>query len=294
MTFVQGVDIDSQDRSGIQRAVSSTDVDVVVVVVGLITCAEIGPMCQEAEARDRSTPVNPNGTDNPDSTADLGRDYGIGLPGVQSALVQAVANATAGTETKVILVIMSGSAVATPWAVASPHVSAIVQMFYPGVLGGEALADVLFGAAAPGGKLPIMIPKSEAQLPADYLNQSMKAGLGRTHRYFQGTPLFGFGHGLSYSTFRFSNVTISRKSLSAAAEDESDSETAVTVYVSVRNNGEFTSARCSEVVMVFGRPHLSVPTTPSMAVPRQQLGFTKVWLQAERRDGCVFRCQWKA
>jgi hypothetical protein len=73
----------------------------------------------------------------------------------------------------VILVIMSGSSVATPWAAGSNRVGAIVQHFYPGVLGGEALAEVLFGKLAPSGRLPLMVPTSEAQLPADYLNQSM-------------------------------------------------------------------------------------------------------------------------
>ena len=80
-----------------------------------------------------------------------------------------------GTSTPIVVVIMSGSSVATPWAAASDRVGAIVQHFYPGVLGGEALADVLFGHAGPSARLPVMIPTSEAQLPADYLNQSMLA-----------------------------------------------------------------------------------------------------------------------
>ncbi len=286
VAFAQGVDIDSPDRSGIAEAVAvAEDADVVVLVVGLVTCAEVGPMCQEAEARDRSTPVNADGTDNPLSTADLGRDYGIGLPGGQPALVRAVVDATSGTSTKVVLVLMSGSAVAvTRWAGASSGVSAILQMFYPGVLGGEALADLLVGAAAPGGKLPVMIPTSEAQLPADYLNQSMQAGMGRTHRYFRGSPLFGFGHGLSYATFSLASVEVSHGRLSVLQEDRErgmKNTTVVTVSVSVTNNGEFAAARCSEVVFVFGRPNLASNVTPRMSVPqRQLLGFAKVWLRA--------------
>jgi beta-glucosidase len=73
------------------------------------------------------------------------------------------------------------------------RVGAIVQHFYPGVLGGEALAEVLFGRSAPSAKLPVMVPTGESQLPRDYLDQSMKAAPGRTHRYFTGTPLYPFG-----------------------------------------------------------------------------------------------------
>ena len=69
------------------------------------------------------------------------------------------------TNTTLVLVLMSGSAVAAPWAAASERVGAIVQHFYAGALGGVALADVLFGATPPSGRLPVMVPASEAQLP---------------------------------------------------------------------------------------------------------------------------------
>ena len=138
---------------------------------------------------------------------------------MQSQLLRALANATVGTNTKLVLVIMSGSAVAVPWAAASPQVPAIIQLFYPGVLGGEGLADIILGKAAPGGKLPIMVPTGEGQLPKDYLDQSMQAPPGRTHRYFTGQPLFSFGHGLSYSSFRYSNLSVSHSLLPAGSPD---------------------------------------------------------------------------
>ena len=153
----------------------------VVVVAGLITCQEVGAQCQEAEARDRSTPVTNKGIDNPFSKVDKGRDYGIGLPGQQLNLLQNLAKSSNST---IVLVVLSGSAVEVTWASSSPRIGAIIQHFYPGVLGGEALADVLFGVAAPGGKLPVMVVHNESQLPEDYLDQSMQAGQGRTHRYF--------------------------------------------------------------------------------------------------------------
>jgi len=188
VAFAPGVDIDTNSTAGIAAAVSAaSEADVTIVVAGLITCQETGAECQEAEARDRSTPVNADGTLNSSSTAGIGYDYGIGLPGKQQVLLEAIA---AKTNTTIVLVLLSGSAVATPWAARSPRIGAILQLFYPGVLGGAALAEVLFGQAAPSGRLPVMIPESELQLPRDYLDQSMEAGPGRTHRYFTGKPLF--------------------------------------------------------------------------------------------------------
>ena len=110
------------------------------------------------------------------------------MPGQQLTLLKAIAKST---DTPIVLVVLSGSAVEVAWASASPRVGAIIQHFYPGVLGGQALANVLFGEAAPAGKLPVMVVHNESQLPSDYLNQSMQAGPGRTHRYFTGNnPLY--------------------------------------------------------------------------------------------------------
>ena len=240
------------------------------MVGGLITCQETGEQFQEAEARDRSTPANADGTLDPFSHTDIGFDYGIGLPGRQLELLQAL---TSQTNTTVVLVIMSGSAVETRWASASARVSAIIQHFYPGVLGGEALADVLFGLQAPSGRLPVMVPVSEEQLPKAYLDQNMAAEMGRTHRYFTGQPLYPFGFGLGFSTFTFSKLTVSAQKLAAG---EADVEADLMVSVSVRNNGEFGS-ESAQVVMVFATPELSDEPTAFMSVPRQMLvGFTKV------------------
>ena len=127
--YAQGVEIDTPDTSGISAAVAAAkEADVAVVIGGLITCQEVGYQCQEAEARDRSSPVACN--DPEASCPDIGRDVGIGLPGKQLALLQALA---AQTTTPIVLVIMSGSSVATPWAAASDRVGAIVQHFCPSI-----------------------------------------------------------------------------------------------------------------------------------------------------------------
>jgi beta-glucosidase len=102
----------------------------------------------------------------------------------------------------VVLVLMNGSAVAVNWA--RDHVPAIVEAWYPGQAGGDAIADVLFGDYNPGGRLPVTFYKSAEQLPP-FTDYSMK---GRTYRFFQGEPLYRFGHGLSYTSFAYRNLQL--------------------------------------------------------------------------------------
>ncbi len=123
----------------------------------------------------------------------------IGLPARQQALLEAVA----ATGKPVVLVLMSGSALAVNWA--NENVPAIVQAWYPGEEGGAAVADVLFGDYNPAGRLPVTFYKSVEQLPP-FENYAMD---GRTYRYFKGEPLYPFGHGLSYTSFRYTGLTVS-------------------------------------------------------------------------------------
>ena len=162
---------------------------------------------------------------------------------------------------------------ANPNPNAAGRIGAIVQHFYAGALGGEALAEVLFGVTAPSGRLPVMVPQSEDQLPKDYLDQSMVAPPGRTHRYFQGTPLYPFGFGLGYSTFGYSRLIVSHHTLAAGAADLAAQ---IRISVDVTNNGEYEGAPSDEVVMAFVTPTLHTAPTVTMAVPRQLLlGFSR-------------------
>ncbi|GMO70090.1 MAG: glycoside hydrolase family 3 C-terminal domain-containing protein [Treponemataceae bacterium] len=117
----------------------------------------------------------------------------IALPGRQEALLKTVIDAANGKP--VIAMIISGSAVASEWA--SAHVNALLQVFYPGALGGKAAAQALFGDFSPSGKLPVTIYKNAADLP-DFTDYAMADGIGRTYRYFKGEALYPFGFGLSY------------------------------------------------------------------------------------------------
>ena len=101
----------------------------------------------------------------------------------------------------------SGSAIAMPWE--AEHVPAIVQAWYPGEQGGRAVAEILFGEANPAGRLPITFYRSTSDLP-DFDSYSMS---NRTYRYFSDEPLFAFGHGLSYTKFKYSDAKLDNKAI---------------------------------------------------------------------------------
>ena len=122
----------------------------------------------------------------------------IELPPGQTTLLQALQ----ATGKPVVFVNCSGSAVAMPWAVT--HLPAIVQAWYPGEQGGQAVAEVLFGEVNPGGRLPVTFYQSTADLP-DFSDYGMSH---RTYRYFDGQPEFAFGHGLSYTRFDYGDARL--------------------------------------------------------------------------------------
>ena len=124
----------------------------------------------------------------------------IELPEAQRSLLNALHSAGKS----IILINFSGSAVGLGPETSSCE--AILQAWYPGQEGGTALADVLFGDVCPSGKLPVTFYRSIADLP-DYENYDMQ---GRTYRYFNGTPLFSFGFGLSYTTFEYGKASVRR------------------------------------------------------------------------------------
>jgi beta-glucosidase len=151
----------------------------------------------------------------------------LDLPDAQDALLKAVV----ATGKPVVLVLMNGGALAVNWA--QGNVPAIVEAWYPGEEGGTALADVLFGDYNPAGRLPVTFYKSAGQLPPfdDYRME------GRTYRYFKGDPLYPFGHGLSYTTFRYDNLKLGSTRYAAGRNVE--------LSVEVQNTG----ARAGEEVV---------------------------------------------
>jgi beta-glucosidase len=187
----------------------------------------------------------------------LGFDGGdrnaIGLPPMQQALLE---RAKAGGK-PLIAVLMSGSAVALNWA--QEHADAILAAWYPGQSGGTAIAQALAGDFNPGGRLPVTFYRSTKDLPA-YVSYDMK---GRTYRYFSGTPLYPFGHGLSYTTFAYDAPRLSSSALQAGQP--------LRVSTRVRNNGERAG---DEVVQVY----LEYPKRPQSPI-RSLVGFKRLTLQ---------------
>jgi beta-glucosidase len=153
----------------------------------------------------------------------------LGLPAAQEALLEKVA----AVGKPVVLVLLNGSALAVNWA--RDHVPALVEAWYPGQAGGAAIADVLVGDYNPAGRLPVTFYQGADQLPP-FEDYSMK---GRTYRYFQGEPLYGFGYGLSYTTFAYSRLDCPER-----AQANHD----VPVSVEVRNTGKVDG---EEVVQLY-------------------------------------------
>lgn len=159
------------------------------------------------------------------------------LPATQSSLIKKVMSLGKPT----VLVLLNGSALSINWE--KKNVPAIVEAWYPGQQGGTAIADVIFGDYNPSGRLPITFYKSIEDIPA-FSNYEMK---GKTYRYFKGDPLFDFGYGLSYSTFKYSNFRLpatvkTGEDISVSVEIENTSERSgdevVQLYINNTNANE--------------------------------------------------------
>jgi beta-glucosidase len=173
----------------------------------------------------------------------------------------------------IVLVLLSGSAVTVNWA--AENVPAIVQAWYPGQAGGDAIADVLFGDYNPGGRLPVTVHRSVDDLPP-FEEYSMA---GRTYRYFSGEALFPFGHGLSYTTFAYTNLRLSADGLEQSATI-APGETLI-VSVDVQNMGQRAG---DEVVQLYVSD-----TDASVPVPIRSLqGFERVHLSPGETQTLTF------
>jgi beta-glucosidase len=129
----------------------------------------------------------------------------LDLPQAQQDLLRDLV----ATRKPVVLVLMNGSALGISWA--DTHVPAILEAWYPGEEGGDAIAQILAGDVSPAGKLPVTVYRSVEQLPP-FENYDVQ---GRTYRYFAGEPLYPFGFGLSYTTFAFTHLSFDKSSLGA-------------------------------------------------------------------------------
>ncbi len=195
----------------------------------------------------------------------LGDRDSLDLLGAQDDLIRAVLE----TGTPTVVVLINGRPLSINDAAA--HVPAIIECWYLGQEGGTALARLLFGDANPGGKLPITFPRSVGQLPAYY---NYKASAIRSYEFANSTPLFPFGHGLSYTTFRFDHPVLTPTSIGP--------EGTATLRVDVTNTG---SREGDEVAQMYvHHPPCSI-TQPII----QLKGFQRVTLKPGQKTTAEFK-----
>ncbi|THV61750.1 beta-glucosidase [Flagellimonas alvinocaridis] len=220
------VGVENDWKQQIQQAVATAQKsDVAIVTVGI----------EEGEFRDRAY---------------------LSLPGHQEELIQSVAK----TGKPMVVVLVGGSAITMDrWI---DDVPSILDVWYPGDAGGDAIADVLFGDYNPAGRLPITFPVHEAQLPLYYNHKP--TGRGDDYINLTGKPLFPFGYGLSYTTFSYDDIQIDAPSIS---KDQT-----TTVRFKVTNTGEFDG---DEVVQFYLRDILASVARPIMELK----GFQRVHLK---------------
>jgi beta-glucosidase len=214
---------------------AAADADVVIAVMG-----EMATMSSEASSR---------------ATLDL--------PGIQQQMLEAAAS----TGKPIVVVLENGRPLDIRWM--AEHVPAILEAWYPGTEGGNAVADVLFGDVNPGGKLPVSWPRAAGQEPLYYNHNLTHEPEDRptfTSRYWDmsSKPLYSFGYGLSYTTFKFANLRLSKPSINANEATE--------VEVDVTNSG---SVAGDEVAQVYIHQRAGSASRPV----RELKGFERVSLQ---------------
>ncbi|MGY3211206.1 glycoside hydrolase family 3 C-terminal domain-containing protein [Mucilaginibacter sp. HD30] len=220
------------------------DVDAIVYVGG------ISPQLEGEEMK-----VPYPGFDGGDRTS-------IMLPSVQTNLMKAFKS----TGKPVVFVMMTGSAVAIPWE--AENIPGIVNAWYAGQSAGTAVADVLFGDYNPAGRLPVTFYKGDSDLP-DFNDYSMT---NRTYRYFNGTPLYGFGYGLSYTNFKYDAVT---------APGIVKRGNKVVVTVAVTNTGKMAGDEVAQLYLTYNN---NAQKTPLKALK----GFNRLSLKAGERKLITF------
>ena len=219
-----------------EAVAAARDADVVVAVVGITS-----------ELEGEEMPVHEDGFKGGDRTS-------LDLPKPEENLLEAVA----ATRKPLVVVLTNGSALGVNWA--KEHANAILDAWYPGEEGGAAVAETLSGRNNPAGRLPVTFYKDVSQLPP-FEDYSMK---GRTYRYFEGTPLYPFGYGLSYTTFTYSGLTVPTDAMAAGSP--------VVAQVTVTNSGRRAG---DEVVQLY----LSFPDVPGAPL-RALRAFQRVYLEA--------------
>ncbi len=245
--YAKGCDVNSDSKDGFAEAVEiAKQSEVAILVVG--GKSGLAMSCTSGEFRDRAS---------------------LGLPGVQQQLVEAVC----ATGTPVVVVLINGRPLSISWI--AEHIPAIVEAWLPGEEGGTAVAEVLFGDCNPGGKLPITIPRSVGQVPIFYNHKPSGCRSVPYGDYVDSssTPLFAFGHGLSYTKFEYDNLQISPKEAKPGKK--------VAISADVMNVGDRAG---DEIVQLYVHDVLSRITRPVMELK----GFKRLTLEPGEKRTVTF------
>ncbi|MDH5829965.1 beta-glucosidase BglX [Luteimonas sp. M1R5S18] len=203
--------------------------------------------------------------EHPEMSAEANNRTSLDLPGVQEQLALAVA----ATGKPVVVVLLNGRPLST--GALQGKVPAVLEAWFPGVEGGNAIVDVLFGDVAPSGKLPVTVPRNVGQVPIYHAHRNTGRPPAKDNKYTSKyidvpwTPLYPFGHGLSYTTFRHGAPRVASATLAAG-------DYAQEVSVEVTNTG---SRAGTEVVQLYLRDDTASVTRPV----RELRGFQRVELQ---------------
>jgi beta-glucosidase len=189
----------------------------------------------------------------------------LDLPKPEQELLEAVA----ATHKPLVVVLTNGSALGVNWAAA--HANAILEAWYPGEEGGAAVAETISGRNNPAGRLPVTFYKDVNQLPA-FESYAMK---GRTYRYFEGTPLYLFGYGLSYTTFSYNDLTVPTSAVPAGSP--------LIAEVTVTNTGQRAGDEVAQLYLTFP----DVPGAPLKALR----GFERIHLEPGASQKVHFELQ---
>ncbi len=249
VTYAEGCGITNLDKSGIAKAVEvALESDVVVLVIGgtSSTLSGIGwgedrkddfPTCGEGFDRTTLTP-----------------------PGVQPELIQALHK----TGKPIVMVMVHGRAYSIAWE--KDHIPAILEAWYPGEQGGNAVARIIFGETVPSGKLPVSVPRSVGHVPTVYDAKPSGKGFywkrgtpekpGRDYVFSTPDALFPFGHGLSYTQFDYSDIKLEKSVMKVT-------DATMRLTVKIKNTGKRTA---KEVVQLYINDKVSSVTTPVKAL----------------------------
>ena len=240
VVYARGAAPDTTDASGIPEAVALAEgADMAVVVVG-----ELASMSGEGRSR-----------------------VSLDLPGAQHDLVRRVWE----TGMPTVVVLMNGRPLSTAWE--AEHVPALVEAWFPGTQAGPAVADVLFGDRSPSGKLPVTVPRHVGQVPLTYNPKNTGRPWLEGYIDIENTPLYPFGHGLSYTTFTYADLAVADTTVEAGE--------AVEVSVRLANTGPRAG---TETVQLYLRDLVADVTRPV----RELKAFEQVTLEPGERRTVAF------